>query len=248
MQFGRTWTFSWQRFVVTHPRLHEVENHIDETTSGKSPSGSRVGVVYKGGGRSCRCATLGSQFHEGVGQELDGTTSHQTTTKNKLRLNSGRWGREAVAASVDACCSVRTPMIFFRSELKYVHAVSRMEVCPQSIVCVSCHDNPCEANKMVTSITLVHRQSDSIWHEVCARLEWSIVHSRDFLSLQMIVGSFVLACWRRFVQDNMSPNKKTMYEMVAVHALARSKELVGFSRDTGVVWHCFDVPLPHMLF
>ena len=36
--------------------------------------------------------------------------------------------------------------------------------------------------------------------------------------------------------------------MVAVRALARSKERVGFSSDTGVVWHCVDVHLPHILF
>ena len=39
-----------------------------------------------------------------------------------------------------------------------------------------------------------------------------------------------------------------MYAMVAVRALARSKERVGFSRGAGMVWHCFDVHLPHILF
>ena len=50
----------------------ELGNHIDETTSGKSPSGSRVGVVYKGGGRSCRSATLRSQFFEAQAKDYMG--------------------------------------------------------------------------------------------------------------------------------------------------------------------------------
>ena len=62
--------------------------------------------------------------------------------------------------------------------------------------------------QLVTSVTLAHSQSDSVSREVCQRLEWSIVHSSDLVSLQMLVGSFVLDCWRGFVQDNMSPNRK----------------------------------------
>ena len=69
----------------------ELGNHIDETTSGKSPSGSRVGVVYKGGGRSCRCATLRSQFHEGTGQESDCTISSRPRTENSRRRDPKRW-------------------------------------------------------------------------------------------------------------------------------------------------------------
>ena len=69
----------------------ELGNHIDETTSGKSPSGSRVGVVYKGGGRSCRSATLRSQFHEGAGQESDCTISSKSRTENSRRRDPKRW-------------------------------------------------------------------------------------------------------------------------------------------------------------
>ena len=69
----------------------ELGNHIDETTSGKSPSGSRVGVVYKGGGRSCRCATLRGQFHEGAGQESDCTISSKSRAENSRRRDPKRW-------------------------------------------------------------------------------------------------------------------------------------------------------------
>ena len=62
--------------------------------------------------------------------------------------------------------------------------------------------------QLLTSVTLARSQSDSVSYEVCQRLEWSIVHSLDLVSLQMFVGSFVLDCWRGFVQDNMSPNRK----------------------------------------
>ena len=62
--------------------------------------------------------------------------------------------------------------------------------------------------QLVTCVTLAHSQSDSVSCEVCQRLERSIVHSPDLVSLQMLVGSFVLDCWRGFVQDNMFPNRK----------------------------------------
>ena len=93
--------------------------------------------------------------------------------------------------------------------------------------------------QLVTSVILAHSQSDSVSCEVCQRLEWSIVHSLDLVSLQMFVGSFVLDCWRGFVQDNMSPNRKEfMRWWMCMRCHVRKNGLVSYVMQEwfGIVW------------
>ena len=86
----------------------ELGNHIDETTSGKSPSESRVGVVADA--RHCGVSSMRAQAKIQIAQFLP---------------NPGRRILGGAIRNVGNIClrigSVRTPMMFVRPWLKYLH-------------------------------------------------------------------------------------------------------------------------------